>query len=166
VRRRRLIDERSSSEGAHRKGADVGDARTESDAEEGSCGGKLARRTPGRWGKSVRCSGVDGRDERRAGEKNRPAAGGSLLRGRQGTTERGGGVRQRGRVGPGSERVPADRGPAAARPGGAPLFRQWSADAADVLASAGSGRESEERGARRAWAGPDECGVGRATDEQ
>jgi hypothetical protein len=44
--------------------------------------------------------------------------------------------------------------------------RAWSADAADVLASAGSGRESEERGARHAWAGPDECGVGRATDEQ
>jgi hypothetical protein len=35
VRRRRSIEERSSSEGAHRKGADGGDARTESGEEEG-----------------------------------------------------------------------------------------------------------------------------------
>jgi hypothetical protein len=35
VRRRRSIEERSSSEGAHRKGADGGDARMESGAEEG-----------------------------------------------------------------------------------------------------------------------------------
>jgi hypothetical protein len=35
VRRRRLIEEWSSSEGAHRKGADGGDTRTESGVEEG-----------------------------------------------------------------------------------------------------------------------------------
>jgi hypothetical protein len=35
VRRRRLIEEWSSSEGAHRKGADDGDARAGSGAEEG-----------------------------------------------------------------------------------------------------------------------------------
>jgi hypothetical protein len=35
----------------------------------GSSGGKLARWTPGRWGKHVRCSGVGGQDERHAGEK-------------------------------------------------------------------------------------------------
>jgi hypothetical protein len=61
VRRRRSIKERSSSEGAHQKGADDGDARMESGIEEG------LRWTPGRWGKRVRCSGLDGRDERRGG---------------------------------------------------------------------------------------------------
>jgi hypothetical protein len=35
VSRRRLIEERSSSKGAHRKGADGGDAQTESGMEEG-----------------------------------------------------------------------------------------------------------------------------------
>jgi hypothetical protein len=35
VRRQRSIEERSSSEGAHRKGADDGDAQTESGTEEG-----------------------------------------------------------------------------------------------------------------------------------
>jgi hypothetical protein len=35
VRRRRLIEEWSSSEGAHRKGADGGDARAGSGAREG-----------------------------------------------------------------------------------------------------------------------------------
>jgi hypothetical protein len=69
VRRRLSIEERSSSEGAHQKGADGGDARTESGTEEGSGGGKPARWTLGRWGKRVRRSGVDGQDEWRAGEK-------------------------------------------------------------------------------------------------
>jgi hypothetical protein len=55
----------------------------------GSGGGKPTRRTPGRWGKSVRRSSMDERDERRAGEKNRPVAGGSLLRGQRGTAEGG-----------------------------------------------------------------------------
>jgi hypothetical protein len=40
-----------------------------------------------------------------------------------------------------------DRVPAAARTGGAPLFRQWRADAANARAPAGGGRGSEERGA-------------------
>jgi hypothetical protein len=35
VRRRQSIEERSSSESSHQKGADGGDARTESDVEEG-----------------------------------------------------------------------------------------------------------------------------------
>jgi hypothetical protein len=35
VRRRRSIEERSSSEGAHKKGADDGDARTEFGVKEG-----------------------------------------------------------------------------------------------------------------------------------
>jgi hypothetical protein len=60
VRRRWLIVEWSSSEGAHRKGVQDGDARMKSDAEEGSGGGKLGRRTSGRWGARVRRSGMDG----------------------------------------------------------------------------------------------------------
>jgi hypothetical protein len=63
VRRRWLIDERSSSEGTHWKGVEGGDARTESDVEEGFSGRKPMRWTPGQWGKSVRRSGVDGRGE-------------------------------------------------------------------------------------------------------
>jgi hypothetical protein len=43
----------------------------------GSGGGKPARQTPGRWGKHAQRSGVDKRDERRAGEKN--SAGGRQL---------------------------------------------------------------------------------------
>jgi hypothetical protein len=60
------------------------------------------------------------------GRKNRPAAGGSLLRGRRGTTERGGGsgggdaTRREGGVGPGSDRRVASR-PRSGR--SAPLFR-------------------------------------------
>jgi hypothetical protein len=82
---------------------------------------------PGRWGKRVRHLVVDGRDERRRGDQ--PAGGGSLLKGRWGTTEKGGGVRQRGchaargrawglalTGGRHPDRVPADRGPAVTRP--------------------------------------------------
>jgi hypothetical protein len=46
--------------GAHRKGADGGDARTESSAVEGLQWRELARRMPGQWGKRVRRSDVDG----------------------------------------------------------------------------------------------------------
>jgi hypothetical protein len=79
--------------GAHRKGADIGDARTESDAEEGLRWQELARRTPGRWGKRVRHSSVDGRDERQGayrlagdGTDARAPAGGG-----RGSEERGAG---------------------------------------------------------------------------
>jgi hypothetical protein len=105
VRRQRSIEEWSSSEGTHRKGADGGDARTESDAEEGLRWREPARRTPGRWGKRVRRSGVDERDERRGG----------------GATERGGGPTAgtpRG-VGPGSDQRAASR----PRPGQSRLAR-------------------------------------------
>jgi hypothetical protein len=61
VRRRRSIEELSSSEGAHQKGADGGDAQTESGVEE------PARQMPGRWGTNVRNSGVDRGDKRRGG---------------------------------------------------------------------------------------------------
>jgi hypothetical protein len=64
------------------------------------------------------------------------------------------------------ERVPADRGPATARAGGAPLFRQWRTDAADAQAPAGGGRGSEERNMGCAWAGPEKREVGRAPEEQ
>jgi hypothetical protein len=63
-------------------------------------------------------------------------------------------------------RVPADRGPAAARAGGAPVFRQWRADVADARDPTGGGRGSVEQGAGRMWAGPEKRGVGRAPDEQ
>jgi hypothetical protein len=45
---------------------------------------------------------------------------------------------------------------------GAPVFRQWRADAADARAPTGGGRGSVERGAGRTWAGPEKRGVGRA----
>jgi hypothetical protein len=50
----------ASRRGAHWKGADGGDAQTESGAEEELRWWELVRRTPGRWGKRVQRSGVDG----------------------------------------------------------------------------------------------------------
>jgi hypothetical protein len=55
VRRRQSIEERSSSEGAHPKGA-------ESDAKEGLRWWEPVRQTPGWWGKRLRRSDMDGRD--------------------------------------------------------------------------------------------------------
>jgi hypothetical protein len=58
----------------------------------GSGGGKPARWTPGQWGTSVWCSGVDGRDERCAEEKKiRSAGSGSVLKGSDGEGARTGG---------------------------------------------------------------------------
>jgi hypothetical protein len=146
VRRRWSIKERSSSEGAHQKGADDGDARMESGTEEG------LRWTPGRWGKRVRCSGLDGRDERRGGRGDRSAGGGSLLKGWRGTAERGGPVAGTpcgtgAGVGPGSDQRVA------------PLFRQWRASGPDWW-------RDRECGAGRMWAGPEKRGVDRTPDEQ
>jgi hypothetical protein len=78
---------------------------------------------------------------RRTTRGDRPVDGGSLLKGVAGDSREGGSgsgdaTRRWGDVGPGS-----DRG------GGAPLFWQWSVDAAGSWALAGGGRESEERGA-------------------
>jgi hypothetical protein len=99
------------------------------------------------------------------------SVGGAAERGKGGESR---GVRQRGRHtaqgmwglaptgGRRPDRVPADRGPAAARAGGAPLFRQWRADAADARAPTVGRRGSEKREARRAWAGPGRKRVGRA----
>jgi hypothetical protein len=67
VRRQRSIEEWSSSEGAHRRGADDGDARTESSAEEGLRWRKTGEEDVWAMGMSARRSGVDGRDERRVG---------------------------------------------------------------------------------------------------
>jgi hypothetical protein len=50
-------------------GADGGDARTESGAEEGLRWRKTGEVDAWAMGMSMRRSGVDGRDERRAGEK-------------------------------------------------------------------------------------------------
>jgi hypothetical protein len=108
VRRQRSIEELSSSEGAHQKGADGSDAQTESGVEE------PARQMPGRWGKNVRNSGVDRGDKRRGGVKIDRRAVAPFLRG--GGGQQRGGARQRwgchvawGRVGPGSDRRAASR---------------------------------------------------------
>jgi hypothetical protein len=110
--------------GAHRKGSD-GDGGKE-------CGARA-------WTDEMNGVGGD-------------SAGGFLLKGRRGTTERG--------VGGG--------GPAAGRH----AARGWAlglaptggrrADAVDAWAPVGGGRGSEERGAGHAWAGPGKRGVGRA----
>jgi hypothetical protein len=45
--------------------------------------------------------------------------------------------------------------------------REGGSDSGDtMLCGGGGGRGSEERGAGRAWAGPEKCGLGRAPDEQ
>jgi hypothetical protein len=67
VRSRRSIEEWSSSEGAHRRGADGGDARTESSVGEGLRWRKTDEEDAWAMGTNAQCSGVDGRDERRAG---------------------------------------------------------------------------------------------------
>jgi hypothetical protein len=67
VRRRRSIEVKSSSKGG---GADGSDARIESITEEGLRCRKTGEVDAWVMGMSVRRSGVDGRDERRAGEKN------------------------------------------------------------------------------------------------
>jgi hypothetical protein len=126
VRRRRSIEEWSSSEGClPEKGRSVVTLRWGPTRRRGSGGGKPTRQTPRRWGMRVRHSGVDGRDERRAGGGGgaRPAAIGSLFKGRRGAWLQ-----------------PAGGVPTAAQ--------QWRADTADAWAPAGDGRESEERGAR------------------
>jgi hypothetical protein len=69
VRRRRSIERWSSLEGRWPEEADGGDARTESGVEEGLRWWKTDEVDAWAMGTSVRCSGVDGRDERCAGEK-------------------------------------------------------------------------------------------------
>jgi hypothetical protein len=53
--------------GRHRRGADGGDARTESGVEEGLRWRKTGEEDTWAMGTNVRRSGVDGRDERRVG---------------------------------------------------------------------------------------------------
>jgi hypothetical protein len=127
VRRRRSIEERSSSEGTHRKGADDGDARTESAAEEG-----LRWREAGEadaWAVGDECAtlGQGGRDERHEGEKNSADGRWLHFKGeRWGGGPRRGGChveaeweRERGaRARWGQRRGVASGGPAAARTGG------------------------------------------------
>jgi hypothetical protein len=64
------LKEKSSSEGRSPEGADGGDARMESDAEEDLWQRKDGEADAGSVGKRVWRSGMDGRDKRRAGEKN------------------------------------------------------------------------------------------------
>jgi hypothetical protein len=67
VWRQRSIEKWSSSEGAHRRGGDVGDAWTESGAGEGLRWRKTGEEDAWVMGRIARRSGVDGRDERRVG---------------------------------------------------------------------------------------------------
>jgi hypothetical protein len=62
VRRRRSIEGKGNSEGRSPEGggADGGDARTESDAEDGSGGRKVGEADAESVGKHVWCSGMDG----------------------------------------------------------------------------------------------------------
>jgi hypothetical protein len=53
--------------GRSQEGADGGDVRTESGAEEGLRWRKTGEEDAWTMGMNVQCSGVDGRDERRAG---------------------------------------------------------------------------------------------------
>jgi hypothetical protein len=120
VRRWRSIKERSSSEGSY--------------------GGKPARRTPGRWGTNVRCSGVDGRVERRGGGGGWFGERWLPFKGVVGDSREGGTTA-------GMPFGARARGPWLRPAGDTPLFRQWRADAADAWAPASGGRGSEERGA-------------------
>jgi hypothetical protein len=67
VRRRRSIEEWGSSEGAHRRGADNGDAWMESGAEEGLWWWKTGEEDAWVMGTNAQRSSMDERDERRAG---------------------------------------------------------------------------------------------------
>jgi hypothetical protein len=163
VRRRRSIEEQSSSEGAHWKGVDSGDARTESSVGEGLRLWEAGEADA--WAVGDESAVLERGWTRRTSRAGGESVGGSLLKGAAGDSrERG--VRQQVRHvarGRRPDCVPADHGPAAACAGGAPLFQQWHTNAADARAPAGSGRGSEERAGRgRAWAGPEKRGVDRA----
>jgi hypothetical protein len=69
VRRRWSIEGKSSSKGRSPEGVNGGDARTESGAEEGLRRRKASEADGWAVGKHLRHLCVDGRDERRAGEK-------------------------------------------------------------------------------------------------
>jgi hypothetical protein len=76
------LKERAARRGAHRRGAYGGDARTESNVEEGFRRQKTGEVDAWEMGTKARRSSMDGRDKRRTGEeKDRPATGGSVLRG-------------------------------------------------------------------------------------
>jgi hypothetical protein len=90
VRRRWSIEERSSSEGAQRKGADGGDARTESGVEEGLRWWKAG--DVDTWVVGEACATLGrGRARRMAcgGEENRSAADGFFFKEQRGTAVRG-----------------------------------------------------------------------------
>jgi hypothetical protein len=123
------LREKAARRGAHRKGADSGDAQTESGTEEGLQWRKTRR--GGRLGGGEACAALGrGRARQTArGEKNSAGDRWLGLRAARDNGERG--VRQRGchvargawGLAPTGGRRP-DRVPAAARAGGAPLFRQ------------------------------------------
>jgi hypothetical protein len=163
VRRRRSIEEQSSSEGAHWKGVDSGDARTESSVGEGLRLGEAGEADA--WAVGDESAVLERGWTRRTSRAGGESVGGSLLKGAAGDSrERG--VRQQVRHvarGRRPDCVPADHGPAAACAGGAPLFQQWHTNAADARAPAGSGRgRRRERCGRRVGQPGRRNGVGRA----
>jgi hypothetical protein len=102
VRRWKSIEEWSGSEGRSLEEGRTSVMLGWSPARRrGSGGRKPTRWMPGRSGTSVRCSGMDGRDERRAGEKIFWLASGSSVlrgavgRGAEGWAPRGGRVGER-----------------------------------------------------------------------
>jgi hypothetical protein len=117
ARRRRSNEEWSSSEGAHRRGADGGDVRTESGAEEGLRSqktGEVDAWAMGDEGAALVHGRMRQNDAR--GRKIRPAGGGSILRGAvgrgrpEGWTPHGGGVGEREGEGGGPWRGVEQRG--------------------------------------------------------
>jgi hypothetical protein len=95
------LREGAARRGAHRSGADGGDARTESGGEVRLRWQKTSEVDAWVMGTSVRCSGVDGRDKRCMGEKKigqQPVA-----------PFKGGGGQQRGGGGP-AVGTPCDAG--------------------------------------------------------
>jgi hypothetical protein len=156
-----------SSEGAHRRGADGGNARTESSAE-GEAPAAESRRS-GRLGDGDACSALGhgrARQTARRGRKDRPAAGGSALRGAArrgpgGWTLRGGRAEERG-GGPGrgagsatacrrrsSGSATAYAGGALSRDSGGRRGQRDAVDVADRWAGARRGPDRQRLGAAR-----------------
>jgi hypothetical protein len=118
------LKEKSWSEGSSPEGADGGDARTESGTEEGLQRWKTSEADAWMVGEACAALGRGrARQMARGEEKDRSAAGGSVLRvaagrgeGPKGWTPRGGGAGERERGGP-KRNVEQHGGVASERPG-------------------------------------------------
>jgi hypothetical protein len=134
------LKERAARRGAHPRGPDGGDSQTESSTEEGFRQRKTGEVDAWAMGTKARSSGVDGRDKWRAGEeKDRPAAGGSILRGAAGMGARRGG-----------RRVEAERKRERERGGGPGCSVEQRSDVSSVRQRPGRGARGH-RVAARHW---------------